>query len=665
MANNDDILTFYELLNKYEVKIPIIQRDYAQGRKTNEQICLNFLKVLKSSIMNELPINLDFVYGNIINNVFQPLDGQQRLTTLYLLHWYSVNRSSNEKPDKRSLLLKFSYETRLSSRRFCEALISHPIVFANNEKNISAVIKNAEWFFTSWNQDPTIRSMLNTIDNIHLLFDEITNLWEKLSECKLITFHLLILEHFGLSDDLYIKMNARGKLLTPFENLKAELQNKAQKEEWEIDTFETLKFSYKIDTTWTDFLWSNFRVENAVDESHMKFIITLTMFKIASGKIQSLRSTERAEILQGLNDNSLDRSLITYINSEIFQYIYDCYELYSKLVKNDHVPCITMDMWRHQPNSNLLNQIMIGIDTSYTHKVLFFAQTEYLLQHSDNIDYDMFTDWMRVIRNIVSLGDITVEGKRPDIIRSPDTFAGAINLIKELSAGCENIYQYLSTEEIKSSFAKEQMREEQMKSQIIMNNPEYKELIHKTEDNELLRGKITFAFRCAGYKLNSLEIDFDILFKVQQVFEKYFNTEYRDASSDTLDKLRRCMLTIEVDGNYEFYNYWWSYWNAGQAAKRRLFVQFREIEYYITCQEYNTYFKKLILLLIDKDLDEIINDFQKPDEMPHWQYRLVKEPDLLVNRCKSKYIAIPEDKSCCYLLKSRRTADVDASPKVI
>lgn len=661
---NEDIISFYELLNKHEVKIPIIQRDYAQGRKINEQICLNFLRVLKNSVVNNLPINLDFVYGNIVNDVFQPLDGQQRLTTLYLLHWYAYSKDFTIEPEIRDLLLKFTYETRLSSRRFCEALISHQISIPEYGESISAIIKNTEWFFTSWNQDPTIRSMLNTIDNIHFLFNEIDNLWESLSKKRLITFHLLILEHFGLSDDLYIKMNARGKLLSPFENLKAELQNQSQKEEWEVDCEETSKFSYKIDTSWTDFLWSKFRQNNAVDESHMNFITTLIMFKIASGKSLIIKATERAEILQRLNDNNSDRLLITYINEEVFRYIYDCYELYSKLVNNNNVPNLDINMWRHQPNVNLLSQILIGSDTSYTHKALFFAQTEYLL-HNETYDNDMFMDWMRVIRNVVSRGDITVEGKRPDIIRSPDTFSGAINLIKEMSDGCENIYQYLSSNNIKSAFAKEQMREEELKSQIITNRPEYKVLIHKTEDNELLRGKITFALQCSGYNSDISEIDFNMLSEIQIVFEKYFNQEYRDGSSDMLDKLRRCMLTIDVNGNYEFYNYWWSYWNAGKANKRRLFVQFREIEYYLGLQDYNIFLKNLILLLIDRDLDQIINDFQKPGSMPNWQFRLIKESDLLTNRCKSKYIAIPEDNSCCYLLKSKRTADMEASPRIL
>ena len=49
------------------------------------------------------------------------------------------------------------------------------------------------------------------------------------------------------------------------------------------------------------------------------------------------------------------------------------------------------------------------------------------------------------MRNIVSRGDIDSDGKRPDIVRSPDTFVGAINLVHELSSGCSDIYEYLST----------------------------------------------------------------------------------------------------------------------------------------------------------------------------------------------------------------------------
>lgn len=60
--------------------------------------------------------------------------------------------------------------------------------------------------------------------------------WELLtSDNSPIVFYYLPLKKFGLSDDLYVKMNARGKALTPFENFKADLigyiRNQREKEE--------------------------------------------------------------------------------------------------------------------------------------------------------------------------------------------------------------------------------------------------------------------------------------------------------------------------------------------------------------------------------------------------------------------------------------------------
>jgi hypothetical protein len=50
--------------------------------------------------------------------------------------------------------------------------------------------------------------------------------------------------------------------------------------------------------------------------------------------------------------------------------------------------------------------------------------------------------------------------------------------------------------------------------------------------------------------------------------------------------------------------------------------------------------------------------------MPNWKVRLIKDADLLDNKSKSNYIAIPEDESCCYLLKSMRPRDIDGCVKI-
>lgn len=651
----NDIYSFYELVQNYKVKIPMIQRDYAQGREKNLTICKNFLQTLKESIIQKKTINLDFIYGNVEKDVFQPLDGQQRLTTLFLLHWYSFIKEIHMDISTQETLKKFTYETRLSSRRFCEALLSNQVSL-NDSGLLSENILDSKWFFISWKYDATIRAMIKTIDLIHEIFKDVNNIWEALVNKRIVIFHLLILENFGLSDDLYIKMNARGKVLTPFENLKSEIQDKSEKEEWETVRSEVDKFSYKIDGTWTDFLWKNFRKNNSIDNAHMNFITTLVMAKLSVGQL--IKGAERIEVIRRLNDSNSDRELIKYIDRETFQYIYYSYELYCELFSNHNLPSLTIDMWRHRPDKNLLYQVLLGSNTSYSHKILFYAQTEYLLKNK-TIVQEQYEEWMRVVRNILSRADITADGKRNDIVRSPEAFYGAINLVNELALGCGDIYKYLCETSISSSFAHEQVKEEVIKAKIINNNPEQKELIFKTEDNELLRGKITFALECADYKNSIDQIDFELLGKIQKVFEKYFNREL-DNSYNEFDKLRRAMLTIEVDGKYQYYNYWWSYWYAGDAEKRKLFPLFREIEYFIGLNEFKPYFKKLIFQLMYKDYDAIILDFAKPTNMENWQYKLIKEEELLSN-CNSKYIAISKERTSCYLLKGKRPSDTIGS----
>ena len=99
------------------------------------------------------------------------------------------------------------------------------------------------------------------------------------------------------------------------------------------------------------------------------------------------------------------------------------------------------------------------------------------------------------------------------------------------------------------------------------------------------------------------------------------------------------------------------------ATKRRLFEKFREMEYFIY-SDHREYFKKLVLELVEKDLKSIATDFTPPSEFPNWKKRLIKENDLLDKKAKSNYIAILEDNSSCYILKSKRPRDVEGSVKI-
>ena len=256
-------MTFAELIDNYKILIPKIQRDYAQGRakynKNDEemtsekpyQIREGLVKSLYETILNGKSIDLNFVYGkeDSIDNekVFIPIDGQQRLTTLFLLHWYVYQRSE----DLDSLLnlgKHFSYDTRDSTKQFCIKLCSEIIFNDDDDNRIENLVKEENekdkkayklstkiidkiWFTSSFLYDPSVRSMLVMLDSIEkkfalsnkeLDFNDIKNYLQDTGRCK-ISFSYLNVRDFD-DEDMYIKMNARGKELTNFEIFKARLE---------------------------------------------------------------------------------------------------------------------------------------------------------------------------------------------------------------------------------------------------------------------------------------------------------------------------------------------------------------------------------------------------------------------------------------------------------
>jgi hypothetical protein len=268
---------------------------------------------------------------------------------------------------------------------------------------------------------------------------------------------------------------------------------------------------------------------------------------------------------------------------------------------------------------------------------------------------------MRVIRNIISRADIDKDGSRPDIVRSPQSFDGVINLVNELSEGCQDIYEFLAANPpLKSQYAKDQITEEIQKAKLIIFNPSFKEIIFEAEDNELLRGKITFLFHCVDYDFNPSNFKSDEFQKISKVVNEYFSSE-KSINND----IRRAMLTFEVDGNYDFYSYWWSYWHIGSATKRRLIDKFREVEYCINHEHYREYFKKLTLQLLQKSPSQIAEDFVPSKSFPEWKEKLIKDRYLLDDNNTTNHIAIAEDNSHCYLLKSKRPREIEGNIKVM
>lgn len=262
--------TLKELLDKYSVVIPQLQRDYAQGRAEAKELRVRFLSQILDVLRGKGRLNLDFVYGYdkaLSPNhhpIFYPLDGQQRLTTLWLLHWYLL--PSESLAEEREWLLRFSYRTRSSSTRFCQLLVEYAVV--DGSRLDVAAIKDQPWYRQSYNADATIAAMLGTLRTIKELVapEERVALWERLCHQRALTFDVIDIkgEEFRLTDELYIKMNARGKQLTPFECYKADL-TRALREIGEQDAPWRYKgkplsyadyFAFKVDNEWLDLFYN-------------------------------------------------------------------------------------------------------------------------------------------------------------------------------------------------------------------------------------------------------------------------------------------------------------------------------------------------------------------------------------------------------------------------
>ena len=114
-------------------------------------------------------------------------------------------------------------------------------------------VKTQMWFHLAWKDDPTIMGMLRTLDEIHVQAQaKAIDLSADPDWKNRITF--IVCDETEINGEKrnavlrYAAMNARGKTLTDFENLKAYLEGKEQSPRKEQSNWDAWK--REIDTTW-------------------------------------------------------------------------------------------------------------------------------------------------------------------------------------------------------------------------------------------------------------------------------------------------------------------------------------------------------------------------------------------------------------------------------
>lgn len=571
-------ISFWNFIQQNTIEIPIIQRDYAQGRVGKEHLRASFLKELKEALDKKQLLKLDFVYGSVENDLLQPLDGQQRLTTLWLLHWYIALKAEKIKEESEKLK-NFSYETRISSREFCKKLCEADFT-QFIEGSVVDFITQQTWFYSSWKQDPTIQAMLSMLggttneeeakDNIEVVFKggDFNEYWTRLtSEEAPIVFYYQPLKDFGLSDDLYIKMNARGKQLTPFENFKADLIGYVEQQAKESEEWKKLLDAYRgipilLDTDWMDIFWKNKSENYEIDEIYYAFLNRFFWNYYVGYSKETGSKIELTSVYKYLNkDNYVTyESLENYTDNkgiplELFEDLQKVLNNFGKYSQDKLLKEVIPNALWETPFFFIPEYDDKGgiIGVNQLQRIIFFAICKYFKEGEG--DENSLKRWMRVVWNLVSGEDI--EGLPQ--IRSIDAVKIAIDYIATLDS--HNVYNSLLYQNLitdKPNEFQQRWNEEIEKAKKICEDITWEEKIIKAENYAFFRGSIRFLFRDAQGN-----IDWNLFEQKWENVQKYFKDKKvgkkESAMNEAYDNssLLKALISRFDTSQYNSVLYWW------------------------------------------------------------------------------------------------------------
>lgn len=571
---------FWKLLQAYSIEIPTIQRDYTYGRTDAIAIGKKLTASIFDALCNQEALHLDFMYGklegkqnfemleknkqsieSLLSSIktyaiglhlqveykaekqstsstelitFIPLDGQQRLTTLFLIHWYLAAKAGETEALTR--FANFTYSTRQSSKKFLEFLCYPEFVcLLSDKKSIRKAIENHELFFPFWKKDPTVHSMLfilETIEGYCRTNDvNVHDAWNALTKDSLIHFDFFDLDDFELTDELYVKMNARGKALTDFENFKA----------WLVKTYDfdnqIAGWKKKLDIDWNDLFWKR-RLKNQtkIDTAYLQFFMNMFLSDYLMETYSSdtpdykINTDPNLDILRNAESGSkkIIRPIDIFQGAEIFgNHVCDYFTLLDALTIEDP----KIDLNPHFVESSLAEFLLINKNLTWWDHTYQYALTRFIIKYQENLEH--LQTWTRIVGNLIYNSSIETASLHRDACE------GINKILNEI--GDQDILSAIaSLSDSGYGLAEKQVREEQTKAKIILDQPEHRwsELFASLEQHHYFYGQISFILEITG------EVDFDSFQKTAEKVSAMFSKEVMEDNSYAL--FRACLAIQNV-----------------------------------------------------------------------------------------------------------------------
>lgn len=603
----------------YKIIIPDLQRDFCWGDDNHtaekKELVSDFVNNLIEQFEDSKDVlNLGLIYGyEVPTNHIQLCDGQQRITTLFLLLGMLNKKTDNKfrkhlisdfeyKEDDREPYLQ--YAIRESSLYFLSDLVCHFFINEEGDKehtNEVGDIRKSTWFFNEYNLDPTINSIIHALKKIEAILEHKDNKWcFKFGEflTSKLTLMYYDMENRKNGEETFVVINTTGEPLSNTQNLKASIQ-KINYEEWE-----------EIET----WFWKNCLNENGndtADAGFNEFLRWVTM-------LNSDKDTLKEILATGIY--VFPKEKINF--DEIKSYFKQVKFLFEQWEKKDK---LSKDYLSPKKNNNDL-RVISQIDCFRLLPLITYCKNHKVTNNDRNL--------LRLYKFVNNLTRINRVGKVVN-----DLVYEIINMANKH----EDIIELLEDNDISETILS---NEERLKLSILKNNTnrdEIEEAFWKAQDDKV-----------GSHKLWSGEILPLIEWSIQDTsnpktfdintfnrYTKRFNEVFTNKEKADLDSLRRALLTCDLkeypkvfrgNTNYSFC-YEWSDWHTLIFEKKDKFK-----------------------LLFDKlesgeTYEQMINDYS---DTGNEFYDFVKK-DYLLKYCEQKNIQWEENEGWLLIKRQRAT----------